>query len=105
MAWPRDAFVGQKVICILPPAYWFPPEARAFFRVGDVYTITDIEACGDGTGIVYFRVEGLRTGAFSHHGFRPVQKSNRSTETGMAILKRIACRKHQTIDAPEWEDV
>ena len=96
MAWPRDAYVGQKVVCTRLPteANWGSPEG---LELGRVYTIREVVPddffrFGIGIDVGAINEEGGQTieGAMN---FRPVQP--RSTETGIRILKEIAARKRE----------
>lgn len=93
MGWWRNAYEGQKVVCV-------DIDVLGLLYVGRTYTVSAIRACNnfrdvetntmdrDGVG---FRVSEVSVPEgdmwFHHRRFRPVQP--KSTETGMAILKRI----------------
>lgn len=89
--------VGQKVVCV---------DASNYFRTGDphglvknaIYQVSECHNWG-AVSLAGFH-QGYRH-AFANSRFRPVQE--RSTETGMAILKKVADdaakRKQVTVNA------
>lgn len=97
--------VGQKVVCVTAAAGDVPlrtggPEWPSAVTVGSIYTIRDVDArYMPHYGVLGLRFEeyhhpaketawGLVETAFPSVFFRPVIE--RSTETGMAILRKIA---------------
>lgn len=107
--WWKTAKPGDRVVCIES----FPDcdDLNAFPQVGEVYTIRDV-ICFEDVGFRFEEIvntpqthlEGLIEAGFLAEKFHPVQRHNRSTETGMQILREIASRKRQTVDAPNLED-
>ena len=97
MAWYD---VGKSVVCV-KVGDWEDVFGNAHQGhhpgYGGVYVVTAVEPFLDDK---WLKLSGF-SGRYNLSNFRPVQNNNRSTETGMAILKRIASRKRQTIDAPE----
>lgn len=116
MAWYDP---GREVVCIDDRWYgdnWlgvpFP------LRKGEVYTVESVcrgypDAEGPkceitirliGISNKYNIVLGREDVGFALTRFRPVKRHNRSAETGMRVLREIASRKRQTVDAPNLED-
>lgn len=106
MAWPRDAYVGQSVVCLKDPA---PDEPPPYTYRGCVYTIKRIFV---EEGWLLFLFEEVTdpdqydpewlSGFYSCY-FRPVdpQKRTRSTDTGMSILHDLL--NEQPARKPERE--
>ena len=94
MAWPRDAYVGQKVVCTNKTSKWGDSlGTNKGPRFGDVCEINSIEIVGQEA---FFRFVGYPFfSSYLATEFRPVQKHLRSTETGIRILKEIAARKRE----------
>lgn len=93
MSWWKTAKPGDKVVCVCE-------DHDRVLRVGEVYVLSEIRYipnCVDGMtgkpdgtefGVRVVGVPNRTKGAyFKPTRFRPVQ--TKSTETGMAILKRI----------------
>lgn len=100
--WPRDAFVGQKVVCVTP--CWVPQDDRLDYSgplpVGDrVYEITAVGVIENGIGIALAGFD-KETGFLAEY-FRPVDPASKRADRGMQALYDIASRKHQPIDTPE----
>lgn len=89
--WPRDAFVGQKVVCINTAGLDCSPfqlEENRVYEIGDIRKAKNIDKIVIGlNGIA--SASGVLFGFYIER-FRPVQKSTRSTETGMRLIKQIA---------------
>ena len=87
--WWKTAKVGDKIVCI-------DAEDRSLIKLGCVYTV---DAVYEARGVVFVALCGVHVGesdrGYFVERFRPVQKSNRSTETGFRILKEIAARKRE----------
>ena len=110
MGWWRNAYEGQEVVCINAgvvnhdPRNWFvrklfPPISP--LTKGKVYVVAEIRANSEVKSGVQFLLTTPsdlygRACWFSAALFSPVQ--TKSTETGMAILKRILERPHQRIE-------
>lgn len=82
--------VGQKVVLInnTPDrGYRIYPEDRPFFIKGDIFTISEVGLRGSGYhDEPCLRLKELRW-KYRQSRFRPVVE--KSTETGMAILRKI----------------
>ena len=97
ISWPQNTYVGQKVVCVGPPA--FKPMFGPIVKIGNVYTIKNINISPK-TKTLHFELEEI----FDIHypsmnweaiKFRPVQ----STEKGMSILKEILLTQKVREDA------
>lgn len=91
MSWWKTAKPGDRVVCVSQGQSGPKSKARGFIipEVGQVCVIRDANWVIDR---VLFRFEEIRNQGLPEPGFdarcfRPVQP--KSTETGMAILKRI----------------
>lgn len=107
MAWPRDAFVGQKVVCKVPP---YKGEPAPYTLVGGVYTIARIYA-NEWDGAIMFdfaefgiperkEQNGWTTG-FAAVDYRPVDPASKKADRVLASLKPsllnpIPIRKYET---------
>ena len=97
MAWYD---VGKQVVCV-KRGEWVRRDMNTGSALGPVRFPRP--KYGEVCTIEVFRTSptGLHIKCANYRGwmnlrrFRPVQKSNRSTETGMCILKEIAARKRE----------
>jgi hypothetical protein len=80
IGWPRNAYVGQKVVCIADEG-WQCLEVGApdFAPVsGQVYTISEIDLF---RGAVHFALSEFGPSATFHsHGFRPAKDTRAAVE-------------------------
>ena len=108
MGWWKTAKPGDKVVCVNDRAFGIASEGRRL-KQGEVYTVSGCimsegsGPLGIGCGPALVICECPNIGAFSGvekgwcvSRFRPVQ--TKSTDTGMAILKRILERPEQRIE-------
>lgn len=94
MTWPQDAYVGQKVVCIIPKLNECSFSGVLEPDINEVGTISNIYVCPNNIVIIEL-IEFPQPGGLSMFGrvgpgwqasgFRPVQ----TTEKGMEILKSI----------------
>ena len=100
MSWWKTAKPGDKVVCI----EGYSRDYLCKVHAGGVYTVDEIWPSNSGMGIVVsfigLRKEGGGVFGFAVERFRPVQ--TKSTDTGMAILKRILERPEQRIEEDAW---
>lgn len=111
--WPRDAYVGQKVVAV----YRGKPDRKLralwrrltgandpyFLSEGSVYTVAKL---GIANGVV--RVFVAEKPADAHYGFacfRPVQPLRNRTETGMALIRTALDTVPDKKPVPAKEDV
>lgn len=94
--------IGQKVVCIFDA--WSRPYGEDVPQKDQIYTIRDIihDSKIDQIGFRLHEIRNIphpftRSGkevieesAFNSHGFRPLIEKKLGTETGMAILRKIA---------------
>lgn len=105
--WPRDAYVGQKVVCVFVPSRErHGRDTKGILERNRVYTIEEIKADDWYDSGLAFNVGlkafgGVRVWVTAAC-FRPVEpkKNTRSTETGLTILRGIAAGTRQ----PEREE-
>lgn len=87
MAWPQDAYVGQKVVCIDDSLS--RGNKVKYFKLHDTYTISRIESYGNQLGLFIDLIEvtgQCETGPnFRISRFRPVQ----TNEKGMEMLREL----------------
>lgn len=85
MAWWKTAKVGDKVVCV--DDNWKEPNMGSINPVkGSVYIIDEILPFALAIGGVILSLEGFSRNYYCAAYFRPVV--NRSSETGVAALKR-----------------
>lgn len=94
MAWPRDAYVGQKVVAVSQPQKCIshPWRKPTLIEVGKIYTIREVVSNSRGVFLDVGMLNSMGTGAATGaRHFRPVepQKPARSTETGMSTLRAL----------------
>ena len=86
MAWPHDAYVGQKVVCIKFGQCWcgcIPP----LLILNAVYTIKSIEYCFDQVGIELIEISTPTDHAgYSAGWFRPAQEKKTDISIFTAML-------------------
>jgi hypothetical protein len=86
MSWPRDAYVGQRVVAILPTESKALTTGEVSVKVGVVYTISGIilNATGDDIGFHLKEIQmppvmvlgmGTVMRAFSYRHFRPIDET------------------------------
>jgi len=95
MAWPQDAYVGQKVVCVRFNQCWCGCDSNAL-KINEVYTIKEIVVQDNIVGFLVKEVEiSPNHIAFFSHWFRPVVSRPTSISIFTAML---GPRQKETID-------
>lgn len=105
--WPRDAHVGQRVVCVVGPQ---DGEPAPHTSVGEVYTIARVSIDEEFNVMLDFKEFGIPvedwiltdvwawSSSFAAIDYLPVQKHNRSTETGMEKLRSFLKDAKQPVE-------
>ena len=90
MSWWQNAKVGDRVVCVAPPAWRLTGDGKVnriepWLALGGVYTIEEVTTSWYRPNAVMFRVKGKLVSA---RCFRPAQP--KSSESGVLALKKTA---------------
>lgn len=114
MAWPHDAYVGQRIVCVhIPDDY--PKRARlnlcAIPSVGEKYTVRAIECVDDVVCLTLVEIvnrsgpwvlgDGTLTNeepAFRAVLFRPIDPASKKADRGVARLRSFLKDAKQPVE-------
>jgi hypothetical protein len=95
MSWWKIAKPGDKVVCLRLPVT-IEEGYTPIVRVGGIYTVEAIEPTRYTlSGVAVTLIEQTDGGWYNPELFRPVQ--TKSTETGMAILRKLLTGKRERV--------
>lgn len=85
MGWPKDAYVGQEIVCINQDGATNPWHRSIPLMIGTVYKIQELHI-GSHSSALYFVVNDGTARYWLAHNFRPVDKRTTNISIFTSLL-------------------